>query len=270
MATTSGRGAGRSSLSANPFRSGGNWIEYYRVVASSACTGAVDSLAGVPDKLWPGFRITGWAWDIAAHAPGRAVVLTDLSGRIIGAAWNRIWRPDVPAAIPSFHRDDAGYLGYVPADLQSPSAEIFVILADNISGCRLSGPPLALPLATTAYSGPAATGVTRNMVRYRAPAPGHIDTLNGQFNRWKTAAPRNRQGRTVEDRGLGLGSNAAGRCRCGYIGGRRASGSSIRDRPAGPRRNATVFRCPPWRFHSNSAGTGPGASLDCDPGGVPR
>jgi hypothetical protein len=163
-----------------PFPLGRQFDRYFRVVSPSACAGAVDSLAGVPDKLWPGFRFSGWVWDIAAHAPGRAVVLIDPSGRIIGAAETGIWRPDVPAAIPSFHRDDAGYLGYVPADLQSSSAEIFVILADNISGCRLSGPPLALPLAATAYSGPAPTGVTRNMVRYRAPASGHIDTLNGQ------------------------------------------------------------------------------------------
>ena len=163
-----------------PFPLGRRFDRYYRTVASSACAGAIDSVDGIPDKLWPGFRITGWAWDLAAHMPGRAIVLTDSSGRLIGAARTGIYRPDVPAAVPSFDRNDTGYVVYVPADLQSPSAEVFVILSDNISACRLSAAPLQLPLASTAYSGPAPTGVTRNMVRYRPLAAVHIDALNGR------------------------------------------------------------------------------------------
>ena len=60
------------------------------------CRGKLDGVAPRKTRAWRAF---GWAWDVAAGAPAKAISLFD-NGRFLGLAAAGQQRPDVPAALP--------------------------------------------------------------------------------------------------------------------------------------------------------------------------
>jgi hypothetical protein len=168
---------------------GRQFNRYYRVASPGecACLGDIESITGIADSRWPGFRFVGWAWNQRARAPGKAVALVDSTGRLIGIAGAGYWRPDVLASKPEIKRDDTGFFGYVPGDLEAPYADAFLISPDNVSACPFSSHRLTLDLASTIYTGPLATGVTRNLIRDNFPARGVIETLGSA---WVASQPK--------------------------------------------------------------------------------
>jgi hypothetical protein len=160
---------------------GRQFNRYYRVASPGecACRGSIESITGIADSRWRGFRFEGWAWDQRARTPGKAVALVDPAGRLMGIANTGFWRPDVPASRPDINRYDTGFFGYVPGDLEAPYADAFLISSDNVTACPFSSHRLTLDLASTAYTGLVATGVTRNLIRDNFPAHSVIETLGG-------------------------------------------------------------------------------------------
>lgn len=160
---------------------GRQFTKFYRPVSSASCWGAIDEVAPLRDYRWPGFRVSGWAWDRKASAPGTSIAWVDSSGRLIGMAESGFSRPDVPAAIPAIRRRDTGYVGYIPGALESATADAYVVLADHVSACLLSGAPVKFDLAATAYVGPRPTGATRNLIRNNFPASGVVESVDGRW-----------------------------------------------------------------------------------------
>ena len=154
---------------------GKDFGRFYHIVASAACRGAMDSTRGIADYRWSGFRFSGWAYDVAAHAPASAVALVDSHSRLIGIARSGFQRADAPSWAP---RERAGFLGYVSADLKAHEIRAFAILADGVSACpMLGGAPLYVDLLATAYSGLAPSGPTYHLTRDLRPAISRIETL---------------------------------------------------------------------------------------------
>jgi len=163
------------------FPLGREFTRFYKVVSPALCRGTIDEVAPMKDPQWPGFRVSGWTWDYHDHRPGKAVAWVNTSGRLIGAARSGFSRPDVRKWIPAFDRDDTGYVGYIPGDLESATADAYVILADGFSACPLSQKPITFDLKATEYPGPQPTGSTRSLVRHNLPASSMIEMLNGKW-----------------------------------------------------------------------------------------
>jgi hypothetical protein len=158
---------------------GRNLKRFYRLVAPVTCKGSLDSVTGIGDDRWPGFRFTGWAYDIAAGTVPKAVVLADASGRIIGVGAPGFLRQDIPGSFPFIQRRDTGYLGYIPGDLESEQAAAYAILADGTSACPITSQPLRLNLASAVYSGLEPTGLSKDLTLSREPAHLMMESLGG-------------------------------------------------------------------------------------------
>lgn len=76
------------------------------VSQSAACQGAVDR---AEPRGPSGVTVHGWGWDPAAQTAPARVILTDRSGRIVGAGQGGAPRPDVPAALPAVPDADTGW-----------------------------------------------------------------------------------------------------------------------------------------------------------------
>jgi hypothetical protein len=157
---------------------GREFRRFYNIVPSVACRGTIDSIRGIADYRWSGFRFSGWAYDAGGHAPARGVALVDSSGRLVGLGRSGFRRMDAPAWAPA---DGAGFLGYVPADLKTREVRAFAILADDVSACPLvDGQPLHLDLSATAYSGLESTGATIDLTRDLRPAMMNFESVAGR------------------------------------------------------------------------------------------
>jgi len=157
---------------------GKEFKRFYNVVPTVACRGTMDSIRGIADYRWSGFRFSGWVYDARAHTSARGVALVDISGRLVGLGRTGFRRMDAPAWAPA---DDVGFLGYVPNDLKTQEVRAFAILADGVSACPLlRGQPLYLDLSATTYSGPNATGATLALTRDLRPATMNFETLAGR------------------------------------------------------------------------------------------
>jgi hypothetical protein len=156
---------------------GREFKRFYHVVSPVACRGTMDSIRGIADYRWSGFRFSGWAYDASAHALASGVALVDTSGRLVGFGRTGFQRMDAPAWVPA---GDVGFLGYVPHDLKTREARAFAILADEVSACPLlGGQPLHLDLSSTTYSGADSTGATLTLTRDLRPARMNFETLAG-------------------------------------------------------------------------------------------
>ena len=158
---------------------GRNLRRFYRLVAPVACKGSLDSVSGIANYRWPGFRFTGWAYDIAAGTVPQAVVLSDATGRIIGVGATGFLRPDIPASVPFIQRRDTGYIGYIPGDLEAEQAAAYAILADGVSACPLTIQPARLNLASALVSSPEPTGLSRDLTLSPQTPVIQMESLGG-------------------------------------------------------------------------------------------
>jgi hypothetical protein len=152
---------------------------FYKLVAPAACKGSLDSVSGIADYRWPGFRFIGWAYDIAAGTIPTEVVLADASGRIIGVGATGFLRPDIPASVPGIRQRDTGFFGYIPGDLESEQAAAYAILADGMSACPFTIQPAHLNVASTVYSGLEPTGLSRDLTFSREIPVSRMEFLGG-------------------------------------------------------------------------------------------
>ena len=89
----------------------------FRVGSSNdACLGAIDEAAFLPSDTWPGFRVTGWAWDRESRQGPSKVILVNEGGVIVGVALGEFDRPDVVKAQLGVSRPDVGWQGYARSD----------------------------------------------------------------------------------------------------------------------------------------------------------
>lgn len=71
------------------------------------CLGYVDGV--LERKRTGGWRVYGWAWDVAAAAPPASVRVLQADGRMLGETSSEAPRPDVQAGVSSVTRADIGW-----------------------------------------------------------------------------------------------------------------------------------------------------------------
>jgi hypothetical protein len=159
---------------------GRNLNRFYKVVAPAACRGSLDPATPISGYRGPGFRFSGWAYDWAHASLPEAIILADSRNRIIGFGENGFPGPDLVSSFSYFGRNGTGFIGYIPADLESDDAVVYAILADGISACPLSAHPIHLDVAAAGYSGPEPTGLSRDLtLSPRAPFAA-LETVGGK------------------------------------------------------------------------------------------
>jgi hypothetical protein len=85
------------------------------VSSANVCLGSVDEVTYVPANPWPGYRITGWAWDRESKRGPDKILIVDQKGIVAGVGLISGDRPDVIKAQLGVSRADVGWEGYVPA-----------------------------------------------------------------------------------------------------------------------------------------------------------
>lgn len=91
------------------------------------CIGYIDAVADLGDPAQT--RLEGWAWDVAASEPFQSFVVTDGSGRIVGAGVTAVDRPDVMAAFAD--RVDVSLVGFVA--FAAPDADGLSVYGVNLT-----------------------------------------------------------------------------------------------------------------------------------------
>jgi hypothetical protein len=111
----------------------------------NACQGMFEQAMLAPSPLKPGWRATGWAWDIKAGLPPRHIVLADENGQVAGVGLTGFpQRRDLAAAFPQYLGSVwNGYVSGLPRPITA-----YVVEADERSLCAIG--TRQLPAATTA------------------------------------------------------------------------------------------------------------------------
>ena len=96
--------------------------------AAGACQGNVEQTTAVAATFKPGWRLTGWAWDVKAARPPQYLVLADDSGQVAGVALTGF------PALPDQHHESS-WNGYVNGSQRSIT--VYAVEGDNRSLCPI-------------------------------------------------------------------------------------------------------------------------------------
>jgi hypothetical protein len=106
------------------------------VANSDVCAGVIDEATFLPTS-WPGFRVTGWAWDRESKRGPDKVILVNDGGVIVGVALGEFDRPDVVKAQIGVSRPDVGWVGYTRAE-DSRALDAYLVREGETSVCKIA------------------------------------------------------------------------------------------------------------------------------------
>ena len=151
---------------------------FYLQVSPTRCIGSVDSLKGFAGHEHGGIRFSGWALETQSHRPVQKVLLVSPEGTTVGAAQTGFPRPDVSRASDSPAAFDAGYVGYVPADLYVKTVRPYAILSDGRSACPLlSDGWLSLATDASIIASFHKVSLTEGLEKAALPAIANVDLV---------------------------------------------------------------------------------------------
>ena len=99
-----------------------------------ACQGRFEEAVMVASPVKPGWRATGWAWDVKAGRPPHYVILADDAGQVAGVALTGFPQPSNLAALPERYLSSP-WNGYVDGRPRTITA--YVLEADERSLCAI-------------------------------------------------------------------------------------------------------------------------------------
>jgi hypothetical protein len=118
---------------------GARILDSYPAV-DSACRGFVDGAEKIEHVRWPGFRVSGWAWNPAQSDEYDEIAIVNSAGRIVGLGVSHSPRPDVAAAVPGVtSADPVGWSAYVGPEPSNDTVYAYAISTSSNSACKLSG-----------------------------------------------------------------------------------------------------------------------------------
>ena len=123
----------RSKLLGQPF------ADHFRVLPSSGCTGAIQSLEGLPaSQGGSAVRIDGWVWDYRRREVPPYVIAVQ-NGTIVGLGATGDWRPSVRASRKYMSTSFIGFRAYLtPGAEEKPAALYAISPAAPARACQIA------------------------------------------------------------------------------------------------------------------------------------
>lgn len=111
----------------------------FTIRPSGECVGSFDEVSLVGDEARPGFRVSGWAWDLQRHEGPTRVVFVDQRGLILASTAAVHPRLDVPQARPDqVSTPDVGWRGFV--SYRGPARiEAYLVREHEATACHVGG-----------------------------------------------------------------------------------------------------------------------------------
>jgi hypothetical protein len=122
-----------------------NWLgqpatRLFRTVSSEECLGVVDTVTDRNGTLTDGSYLQGWAWDRAGRQGPLWIVVIDANGTVRGLGRGGLPRKDVMTVHAIVSDAGTGWRAYTTERPPLAGAEVFAVLADGQSICRLPKP----------------------------------------------------------------------------------------------------------------------------------
>jgi hypothetical protein len=137
------RQAGKSVFATDRYRSlGRNLATVYPQVSAAPCMGFLDQADSIKAQTWPGFRLSGWAWNPRDRDFFEEIVIADTAGTIVGYGVSHALRPDVAIAVQGLqglNNEPIGWTAYAVPEARKRTVHAYVVLSASDAVCRLSG-----------------------------------------------------------------------------------------------------------------------------------
>jgi hypothetical protein len=119
-----------------PYAIGDRLADHFSVVPAEASIGAFEQCQPIHDGQYPGFSVSGWAWDKAANRPVQDLVLCEPGGRIVGVAHSTHDRGDVLMFFP-YMALRCGWFGYVRREPPGTPLSAYAVVNRGRGACLI-------------------------------------------------------------------------------------------------------------------------------------
>jgi hypothetical protein len=119
-----------SFFASKPARLLGDKLAQHYTSDDRACAGAVTAALSVKDPAWPGFALSGWAWNNAADKPIRELLFTDGQGAIIGLGTSSELL-QTPKIQPTGSHLEATWRGFLPSSARTETVYSYGVISSH-------------------------------------------------------------------------------------------------------------------------------------------
>ena len=113
----------------------------YFATENTRCLGVVEKTVKVPDQIYPGWSLTGWAWDREKRAPVDEIVGVNASQVIIGSGLSASFRPDLLKTVSQVTNPNAGWHAYLRGSQSLENSAIYGVVDGGRSVCLVARIP---------------------------------------------------------------------------------------------------------------------------------
>lgn len=119
--------------------------QVFLTAATNRCVGVLDTARENPSAGFPGWELTGWAWDGAKSQLVESIVTATADGTILGTGVAKLPRPDVPMNIKAVTDPNSGFRAYAKGPGTMPMVWIYGVV-DGHYVCPVTVPtPMPMP-----------------------------------------------------------------------------------------------------------------------------
>ena len=113
-------------------------LSVFHVTESTRCFGAVEQVAKLPDQTYPGWSLTGWAWDSEKRTPVEEIVGVNGSQVVIGSGLSAIPRPDLLKTYSQVTNANSGWHAYLRGSQIVDKYAIYGVVDGGRSACLVA------------------------------------------------------------------------------------------------------------------------------------
>lgn len=115
----------------------------FSVASENRCFGALDVSRRVTDSGFPGWQLSGWAWDHQSMRPVEGITAVTEGAIINGAGVSDMLRPDVRTVHIEVSNPNVGWRMYVRGKADLPAIRVYGIVDDGKTVCLVKPVPAA-------------------------------------------------------------------------------------------------------------------------------
>ncbi len=117
----------------------------FAIAAENRCMGDVNVSRRVPDPHFPGWQLSGWAWDRQSMRPVHDITAVTDGSTIGGAGLTDMARPDIHTVHNEVSDPNVGWRMYVRGGADLPAIRVYGIVDDGKTACLVKQVAAAAP-----------------------------------------------------------------------------------------------------------------------------